>query len=251
MKQTNPWIPYRRTSAHTRLRLFCFPYAGGSAAVFRNWLNCFSPEIDVCPVQYPGREKRIVEPPFSSMSPLIDALAGALLPELDVPFAFFGHSLGALISFELSRRLQEKDLHPVHLFVSGYRAPTLARIKPPMHLLPDAEFIERLRTYNGTPEEVLQNSDLMNVLLPILRADFALHETYTYAAHMPLACPISALGGTEDPDVKYQDLAAWQEQTSGNFKILLFPGDHFYIHNNAAGLMEVISRAVKGYPIAI
>ncbi len=245
---SNTWIPYRRPNSYPRLRLFCFPYAGGSASVFRNWINSFPQEIDICPIQYPGREKRILESPFASMEPLIDALASVLLPELNIPFAFLGHSLGALISFELARRLQRKGISPVHLFVSSYRAPTIAKRKAPMHLLPDIEFVERLREYNGTPDAVLQNSELMKVLLPSLRADFALHETYVYSSGIPLDCSISAFGGIKDPEVSYNDLKLWKEQTIGGFKTRMFQGDHFYIHNAGRELENsIIKDLAIGY----
>lgn len=244
----NKWIPYRRPNRYPRLRLFCFPYAGGSASVFRTWINSFPPEIDICPIQYPGREKRIMESQFTSMEPLIDELANALLPELDIPFGFFGHSLGALISFELARRLQRQGISPLHLFVSSYRAPTIGKRKTPMHLLPDIEFVERLREYNGTPDAVLQNSELMKVLLPTLRADFAIHETYVYSSGVPLTCPISAFGGIKDLEVKSNDLNLWQEQTVNNFKLKMFQGDHFYINNNDEGLINAIIKEVTiGY----
>jgi medium-chain acyl-[acyl-carrier-protein] hydrolase len=248
IRVVNKWIPYRRPNRYPRLRLFCFPYAGGSASVFRAWVNSFPQEIDICPIQYPGREKRIIESPFTSIEPLIDELANVLLPELDIPFAFFGHSLGALISFELARRLQRKGISPVQLFVSSYHAPGIAKRKAPMHLLPDTEFVERLREYNGTPDAVLQNSELMKVLLPTLRADFALHETYVYSSGVPLTCPISAFGGIKDLEVKSNDLKLWKEQTIDSFKLQMFQGDHFYIHNNDKGLINAIVKNVTiGY----
>lgn len=241
----NKWIPYRRLNSYPRLRLFCFPYAGGSASVFRDWIDSFPQEIEICPIQYPGREKRIMESQFTSMEPLVDELTNALLPELDIPFAFFGHSLGSLISFELARRLQEREgISPVHLFVSSYRAPVIAKRKAPMHLLPDTEFVERLREYNGTPEAVLQNSELMKILLPTLRADFALHETYVYSSGDLLTCPISVFGGMKDLEVKINDLELWRDQTVDRFKLQMFQGDHFYIHNNDRGLMNAIVKDV-------
>ncbi|MBP2654772.1 MAG: Oleoyl-(acyl-carrier-protein) hydrolase [Firmicutes bacterium] len=242
VRTLNDWIPYRRSSRKSRLRLFCFPYAGGSASVFREWLDSFPPEVDVCPVQYPGREKRMAEVQFTLMEPLIDALVKGLLPEINIPFAFFGHSLGALISFELALRLQKRGINPIRLFISSYRAPVIAKRKSPMHLLPDAEFVERLRKYNGTPEAVLSNCELMRVLLPTLRADFALHETYVYSSGARLSCPISTYGGIEDPEVNYNDLKLWEAQTTQSFKLKMFPGDHFYIHNSRSGLVASITN---------
>jgi medium-chain acyl-[acyl-carrier-protein] hydrolase len=248
LRKVNTWIPYRRLSGFHRFRLFCFPYAGGSAAVFRDWLRLFPVDIDICPIQYPGRERRIGEPPFTSIKALVDELAGVLMPECNIPFAFFGHSLGALISFELARKLQKNHLSPEHLFVSGYRAPVIPKRKMPMHVLPDDEFVDRLREYNGTPEEILQNSELMKVLLPTLRADFALHETYIYSSGAALQCPISAFGGINDPEVSYNDLELWQEQTAKGFKTRMLPGDHFYIHHNGPMLAHLIAKDLAAFP---
>jgi medium-chain acyl-[acyl-carrier-protein] hydrolase len=236
----NTWIPYRRMSSHSRLRLFCFPYGGGSASVFIKWLKIFPLEIDICPIQYPGREKRIDEPQFTSLSLLIDALANVLLPELNIPFAFFGHSLGALIGFELARRLRKNRISPEYLFVSGYCAPSIIKKELAMHVLPDLEFIEELRNYSGTPESVLENRELMELLLPAIRADFAIKETYIYSPSVPLNCPISAFGGTKDLEVNRNDLELWKEQTTNRFQVRMFPGNHFYIHKNAEELAASI-----------
>jgi medium-chain acyl-[acyl-carrier-protein] hydrolase len=241
-KVANLWIPYRKPSAHIRLRLFCFPYAGGSASVFRNWFNFFPSEIDICPIQYPGREQRMNESQFTSLPPLVDTLAEALLPELDIPFAFFGHSLGALISFELARLLQKKGITPINLFLSSYRAPTIQDKEAPSYLLPDCEFVEKLYKNNGTPASVLENRELMNLLLPTIRGDFSISETYVYLPSVPLNCPISAFGGIEDPDVKYDDLKLWQEQTINSFSVCMFPGDHFYIRNNPGSIINLIFK---------
>ncbi|VBB05122.1 alpha/beta hydrolase fold [Lucifera butyrica] len=243
----NPWIPYRRPHPAARLRLFCFPYAGGSASVFRDWFSLFPPEIDICPIQYPGRERRITEPQFTLLPSLLDALVNGLAPELKMPFAFFGHSLGALVSFELARRLQKRGMSPLGVFISGYRAPVVERKKPPMHLLPDNAFIARLREYNGTPELILQNSEMMQVLLPTLRADFALHETYVYSGGMPLTCPLSILGGMEDPDITYQDLNLWEGQTVNDFKVRMFPGDHFYLHDHCTEVVNAVQEDLALY----
>ena len=241
-KVTNLWIPYRKPSSHSRLRLFCFPYAGGSASVFRDWFNFFPPEIDICAIQYPGRERRMNEPQFTSLPPLVDMLAEALLPELDIPFAFLGHSLGALISFELARLFQKKGITPIHLFVSSYRAPTIQDKEDKSHLLPDNEFVEKLYKHNGTPASVLENRELMNLLLPTIRADFAISETYVYSPSVLLNCPISAYGGIADPDVKYDDLKSWEEQTINSFNVRMFPGDHFYIRNKPEGIINSILK---------
>lgn len=225
----DPWISCRKPGPQTRLRLFCFPYAGAGAMIFRTWSNGLPADVEVCPVQLPGRGTRLMERPFTQLSPLIEALAQALAPLLDQPFAFFGHSLGALISFELARRIRQYRLHPVHLFVSGARAPQLPHRAPPLHTLPDKEFMLELRRLNGTPAELLDHKELMEIMLPLLRADFALYETYVYSTEPPLDCPITAFGGLQDHKVSNSDLEAWCAQTSASFSMSMFPGDHFFL----------------------
>src|SRR5581483_4354247 len=154
-----------------RVRLFCFPYAGGGRSVYFPWLSAISPDIEVCPVQLPGREERLGEPPFTCMELLIEKLVEVLRSSIDGPFAFYGHSLGALISFELARALRRLNgPTPIHLFVSGCPAPQLPPTDPPIHQMPDVEFVQALRRFNGTSEKILQNAELLFVLLPFLRA---------------------------------------------------------------------------------
>jgi len=224
------WISFRKPGPKTRLRLFCFPYAGAGALIFRTWPDGLPADIEICPVQLPGRETRLMERPFTQLSPLIEALAQALVPLLDKPFAFFGHSFGALVSFELARRFRRQyGMHPVRLFVSAGRAPQIPHRGPHIHSLPDKEFLMELRRMNGTPSELLAHEELMEIMLPVLRADFAVYETYLYSTEPPLDCPISALGGLQDHRVSDSDLEAWRAQTSVSFSLRMFPGDHFFL----------------------
>lgn len=226
------WVMYRKPRPQARLRLFCFPYAGGGAAVYRTWADELPAGVDVCPVQIPGRESRMREPAFTSINALTAALVPALTPFFDLPFAFFGHSMGSLIAFELARALRRRQgPQPIHLFASGHRAPQIPNEDDPIYNLPEAEFIQELREFNGTPEQVLQNAELMTLLLPVLRADFQVVGTYRYQPEPPLACPISAFGGTQDQDVSEEALAGWREQTAGAFSQRMYPGDHFFIHS--------------------
>lgn len=226
------WVMYRKPRPQARLRLFCFPYAGGGAAVYRTWADDLPAAVDVCPVQIPGRESRMREPALTSVDALTAALIPALAPLFDLPFAFFGHSMGALLAFELTRALRRQQRpQPIHLFASGHRAPQLPKENDPIYNLPEAEFIQELRQFNGTPEPVLQNAELMTLLLPVLRADFQVVGTYSYRPEPPLACPISALGGTEDHEVSPEAVAAWREQTTGEFTQRMYPGDHFFINS--------------------
>lgn len=242
----NPWVAFPKPNPRAHLRLFCFSYAGGGASIFYPWSKALPPSVELCPVQLPGRENRLGKPPYRGLGPLLHALAPALQPDLDMPFAFFGHSLGALVSFELARRLRRQHLPtPVHLFVSGRGAPQIRRLDAPIHALPDAAFIEKLRRFDGTPAALLENPDILELFLPILRADFALSETYVYYDEAPLACPISAFGGLQDAQVSRADLNAWRHQTDGTFALRLFRGGHFFLRKQQPVLLQAVFQDLR------
>jgi medium-chain acyl-[acyl-carrier-protein] hydrolase len=241
------WVTCRQPNPQARLRLFCFPYAGGGVSIFRAWSDGLPGEIEVCAVQFPGRGTRLMEPPFTRLPPLVQALAEALFPLLDKPFAFFGHSLGALVSFELARRLRRQyALEPVRLFISADRAPQIPNRDPPTHSLPEEEFLVELRRLKGTSKELLEDDEVMEILLPVLRADFAVYETYRYSSEPPLNCPISALGGLQDHRVSRGDLEAWRDQTSVSFSLRMFPGDHFFVNTTQRTLLQALSQELRG-----
>lgn len=240
---TNPWIQCLRPNPQARLRLFCFPYAGGGAWNFRAWADNLPHPLEVCAITLPGRGHRFQEQAFTQMSPLVQAIASAMGSYLDQPFAFFGHSMGGLVSFELARFLRRgTQHHPVHLFVSGRRAPQLPATDQPIHALPDPEFLQALRRLNGTPKAVLENAELMRLMLPTLRADFTIFETYTYTPEPPLRLPISTFGGLQDAEVSIEALEAWREQTSNKFSLQMLPGDHFFLHTSQVPLVQLISQ---------
>lgn len=243
----NSWITGQKCDSRAQMSLFCFAHAGGGASVFRLWSEGLPRSIRVIPVQLPGREDRIKEPPYTRMVALLDPLLRALRPHFDLPFAFFGHSLGALIAFELARELARRNERgPVRLFASARRAPHLPRSRRLIYHLPASEFIRELKTYKGTPSAVIADPDLLALLLPTIRADFALNETYTYAAGPLLACPISALGGVEDDHVNPDELEAWAKETHGDFSIRMFPGGHFYLRDQCAELSRMIADDLAG-----
>lgn len=237
------WLAYREPNPRARLRLFCFPYAGGGASVYRGWAGSLPSDVEVCPVQLPGRESRLREAPFTHLEPLVAALLEILPAYFELPFAFFGHSMGAMIGFELARALRRRGgPSPLHLFVSGRRAPNLPAREEPIHDLPEPEFIIKLRELNGTPEEVLQHAELMRLLLPILRADFAVNENYAFREEEPLDFGISAFGGLGDEEVTKDDLDLWRLQTRGRFRLRMLPGDHFFVHSARDLITESLSR---------
>ncbi|HEX7318155.1 MAG TPA: alpha/beta fold hydrolase [Pyrinomonadaceae bacterium] len=237
------WLHRPKQNPRARLRMFCFPYAGGAAPIFRAWPEWLPPTVEVCPVQLPGRGARIAERPRTSVEAIVRELTPALLPCLDLPFVFFGHSMGAILAFEMTRRLwREYGMRPEHLFVSGRRAPQLAAPGPPTYGLPEPLFRAELRRLNGTPREALEHPELMELMLPILRADFSVTQTYAYAPGPPLDCPITAFGGLQDGEVPRESIAAWREQTAAAFVLRMLPGDHFFLNTARQLLLPSIAR---------
>lgn len=242
----SPWLPYLKSRPTARLRLFCFPYAAGSAVIFRNWIDFFGPYVEVCAVQLPGRGTHLREPAFTKMGPLLEAVTAGIADWLDKPFAFFGHSMGASISFELAHKLRaERGLLPAHLFVSGRSAPQIVTAEPLMYDLPEPELIARLRQLEGTPSEILENQELLALVLPLIRSDFEVIETYRYVPKPKLTCSITALGGIADTGVSPQDIQAWQEQSSTGFYMRMFSGNHFFLHSAEKELLEVMAQSLE------
>lgn len=237
------WLPHFKLNDQAMVRLFCFPYSGAGVSIFNRWSEVLPDLVDTCPVQLPGRENRIDETPFTNLFSLVEAVAQAIRPFLDQPFAFFGHSMGALLSFELARFFRREGLpSPSHLFVSSHLAPRKTHYKKPLHTLPEPEFFTRLQKLNGTPAEVLEDSELKHLFQPLLRADFKMCETYIYTEDIPLNCPITALGGLADPFLNREDLGKWRHETTSSFMLRMFPGDHFYLHKQRPLLLHMVAQ---------
>lgn len=239
------WLFCHRPRLSARVRLFCFPYAGGGASVYRTWGERLPSAVEVCPVQLPGRENRLGEKAFTRLPALVEAVAEGIAPLLDRPFAFFGHSMGALVGFELARLLRrERGLAPEHLYVAAHRAPQLPPATPPSYDLPESELVEELRRLGGTPRPVLEHPELISLVLPLLRADMAVCQTYAYAPAPPHDCPVTALGGLHDPDVTRERLNAWRSQTTAPFKLRILPGDHFFLHTAQTEILGIIAAGL-------
>jgi medium-chain acyl-[acyl-carrier-protein] hydrolase len=241
-----PWFVRVQATSRPLLRLFCIPYAGVGASAYHRWRGAFAPDIEVLALQAPGRESRLREAALTRIEPLLTAAAAAIRPYLDVPFAVFGHSLGALVAFELVRLLRASEgREPVHLFVSGRRAPHLPPRHPPIADLPDPEFIVELgRRYGGIPAAVMSEPELLALLLPGLKADMGLFEAYRYELREPLGCPISAFGGALDAESSPADLEQWREQTTGAFSVRTFQGGHFFVQTAHAEVVRSIAATL-------
>ena len=235
-----------KQSSEIKMRLFCFPYAGGGASVFSRWADDFTEGLELIAVQFPGRETRFGEKPFSDLTTLVQVVVSEIRPYLSVPFAFFGHSMGALVCFEMARSLRKFHYpQPFHLFVSGFRAPQLKDPDPPIHQLPDTLFLEELKALGGIPENALDIPELMELMLPIIRQDVKICECYTYSKEPALDCSISSYGGLRDKKISKEQLAAWEAQTTGDFALRMFNDDHFFINNLSNPLVHLITRKLN------
>ena len=237
------WIATRNTDEGTRIRLFCLPHAGSGSAIFHAWKRALPAWIEVCPILLPGREVRLAERSYTNSDVLIEEMAKALTEHLNKPYAIFGHSMGALLAFELAQHLRSNALRtPSYLFLSGRVAAHLPWGHKLIHHLPAEEFLAQLGArYGGLPQELLHDPLLQEIYLPILRADMMLLETHRHRERPPLDCPIMALAGMDDSNVSDESLTAWGQQTTADFSVRRFAGDHFYISGSSrALLLEVL-----------
>jgi medium-chain acyl-[acyl-carrier-protein] hydrolase len=243
MKST-PFIVFH-TAPNPRLRVYCFSYAGGSAAYFRPWQALLGPDIQLCAIELPGRGTRFHETPMSRLQDVVEGVAEAVSIQDPVPFAFFGHSLGALLAFETARRLRASgQQQPGHIFVSGCQAPRHRSSSRRVHLLDDVDFKKALAEYKGTPPAVLDNDELMALFLPTLRADFRLSETYVYAPGPTLDQPLTVLAAHDDPYTSKAEVEAWASETSGSCAVRWFEGEHFFITPQRESVIRHIRAAL-------
>lgn len=246
------WLRASRRNGVAGLRLFCLPYGGATASIFRTWQAGLPDAVEVVALEPPGRGTRFKEPTLRSATVMARSLADALEPSLEVPYAWFGHSMGALIAFETARELQRRGCRPPSLMVlSGRGAPHLPPRRPPTYHLPADEFLEVIRRFEGTSPEVLENPELMELVLPVLRSDFEVCETYRFEPGPPLDVPLWAIGGDRDEDVPPEALMAWQQQTTQFMGVRLFSGSHFYLEHERPALLSQLQSWLGALPASV
>lgn len=237
------WFVIPKRVYAPRIRLICLPYAGGGVGTYQSWAAQLPDGVELVAVQPPGRGSFMGTPAYNNMSLLVNALFDAISPMLDRPFILFGHSLGSRIAFELLRQLQCRNQRLPELFIaSGSNSPDTARAKPSTFQLSDEQFINELQRMNGTPTEVLENRELMSILLPLLRADFQLAETYRFTGDIKFPLEVHVLGGQEDMDVPLANLSNWGHFFSKKVYVHAFAGGHFFIETQRSEVIALVRR---------
>lgn len=239
----SPWIPFPPAQG-ARLRLLCFPCAGQGASAYRPWQRLLAPDIDVVPVQLPGREGRATEEPYRAMDRLMDGLLPVLREQTRGPYALFGHSLGAMVAFEAARRLEAEGRAPVRLTVAAQRPPHVPSERAPLHDLPYAAFMTMLGLYGQVPVELFDDRAALDLAATGLRADFALVETYTPARDPRLTCPVTALAGLADGSIPPASMRGWQAVTEGQFTFRPVPGGHFFVNERTEEIVGLLRAAL-------
>lgn len=243
----NPWLVTYQDCPAAKLRLFCFPHAGGGAHIYHSWTDDLPSRIEVCGLQLPGRENRSHEPPFTDIFKLTREIAKAIKPLSDKSYAFYGHSMGALIAYEVTRILaREQDKLPAFLFIGARRAPHIpTRKQHQVHTLDDRSIIQVVRQLEGTSSKIISDERVIDYFLPVIRADFALFEKYCYIPEEPIACPIIAFGGTLDKECSKEDIALWRQHTKGYFDMHLLSGGHFFHQHQRQNLLRIIASYLE------
>jgi pyochelin biosynthetic protein PchC len=244
--ESTRWIRRFHPAPTAPVRLACLPHAGGSATSYIGLSQALHPDVEVLAVQYPGRQDRRAEPLVDSLAELARQVTAELLPWTDRPLALFGHSLGAVLGFEVARALEAAGRPPAVLFASGRRAPSRHRAEY-AHRLDDDGLLREIRTLSGTDARLLDDEELMRMVLPAIRADYRAVETHTYLPGPPLRCPVTALTGADDLKVSAQDAAAWREHTSAEFDLVTFDGGHFFLTDRQQQVAEVITAALSRF----
>ncbi|PWQ99262.1 thioesterase II family protein [Leucothrix arctica] len=241
-KISSPWFTNYGLPINKSVRIFAFPFSGAGPVVYQRWAKQLEQQgIELLGVQLPGRESRYKEKLIIDLKDLIQELATEIQLLPDKECVFFGHSLGALIAFELCRELRRRGAPtPKHLVLSAFRSPSMPNPNAELHNLDDKTLIQRMREYGGTPEAILSNPEFMAIFIPVLRADFKLFETYQYTQEPPLNCPITMLCGQDDRIVKPEYIVGWKDQSTLPVKTILFSGGHFFLEPHKQDVLRLL-----------
>ncbi len=241
------WVTFPKPQPHAQLRLFCLPFAGGGASIYRSWVNQLSPNIEVCPIQLPARENRYSESAITDAKLMANLVMKELLPFINKPYAIFGHSMGALLAFEVCRSLQAGGhVLPKVVFLSAHRAPHLPRKRDLLYLLPENQFIDRLKAYGGFPDEILNNQEFLNFILPIMRSDMTLCDLYQYEEkELSLNIHFELFVGEQDPEVGFNEMSPWAIHTNQSSSLTTFKGGHFFLRSHESEVIESIKNKIE------
>ena len=244
----DPWFICPKPRPDSRFRLFCLPFAGGGASAYRSWFNTLPDSVELCAVQMPGHETRLREDRITSATELSTAIASAMLPYLDRPFAMFGFSLGGLLAFEVIRELRRRSARlPVHLFAVSARAPQSPPVHPPIAELPKDDFIEMIDHYYRPEDEAWTMPEMLDMFLPVLRDDIMIVDTYCYVAEPPLPCSIDVFVGASDLGAPIASAGQWREQTSTEFEMAIFNGGHFFFQKEIADIEQKVYHRLSNF----
>lgn len=247
MSDDKRWLPKLGSNPDASIRLFCVPYAGGGASVYYPWKAAVPHIFELCPIQLPGREDRMEEPCIDDFFRIVDVLAPIVGRHLELPYVIYGHSMGAGLAFELARRLRrDYGKQPLHLFVAAHRSPNKPYSYPSAHAASDDQTLEILRRFNGMPRALLENRELLEVFLPILRSDLSVCESYVYEGRSNLDCPITLFTGALDGNVAPHDIAGWEAQTAAQFTHHVINGHHFFLKSHKEELLNTMFTALAG-----
>lgn len=227
------------------IKLFCFPYAGGTSAIYAKWRRYISKNINLCPIELAGRGQRYEAPLYNTLNEVIEDVYSIIKNDIDDNYAFFGHSMGCLVAYELAHKIRKLGKNsPYHIFFSGKSAPHSEKVSRNIYNLPDEEFKSEILSLGGTPKEILEQQELLDIFLPILRADFKVNDTYKYIEpDKKLDCNITVINGKED-DMSLSDIVGWKQHTSGDCKIYMMDGGHFYLNDKYEDIIKIINHTL-------
>ena len=241
------WIQYEHSAENPKHRIFCFPYAGGSALFYAKWYTHISSHVDVFPIQLPGRESRMKEKPIRDMNEALERIIRHIEPLLTENYSFVGHSMGSIMAYEVAKRLaQKKCKMPERIYISGALPPDLLGQSEKIHEMSDEDFCNRLMGYDNLQPDMLEHEEFYKFFLPIIRADFEMIETYRPMGYWKMPCDVTILSGTEDPFVPIENLEQWDRYCEKKPDIVTFSGNHFFLKEHVEEVCGIINENMKG-----